>query len=237
MQLFKDNGVSCVFHYAPLHYLPFIATAKALLAKPQLRALGFAESHFRSSSKGCDEERGFGEYVHLTVMADPPILHAKLSAGFPHIQIAVPAAALADNTVHLCRYNIAKARYLRRHGSPGFPETPRNGRYYASKQLPTAQTPTECRTLFDLNFPHTMIEVLVPSRLELPDDTEISFFHPCDLGLGRTVLEHCKSPWTTALAQYKYQPSKSYVEAVQRFLEKALADSAWRGDGLEFDQV
>lgn len=237
MGLLEDKGVNRVFHYTPLHYLPFIASAHALLAKPELRKLGFTESHFRSTSRGSDEDRGFGEYVHLSAMATPPLLLAKLAAGFPHIEVAIPVAALSDIAFHLCRYNIAKARSLRRNGSQGFQESPRNGRYHGGKQLPTAEDSSECETLFDLNFPHTMIEVLVPSRLQLPRDTEVGFFHPDDQRLGGEILERYSTPWTTSLAELQYTPNKSYVGAVSTFIEKALADPAWRGDGLEFDQV
>ena len=38
-------GVREIHHYTPLHYLPFIARAGALLSKPTMRPRGFQDSH------------------------------------------------------------------------------------------------------------------------------------------------------------------------------------------------
>src|ERR1051326_4364375 len=114
MSVLGDNRISVVYHYTPLHYLPFIAMKRALLSKPSLRLLGFADTHFRSTSRRADEERGFGEYIHFALESRPPILLAKLAAGFPHLELAVPADVVEAQGFHLCRYNIAKTRVLRR---------------------------------------------------------------------------------------------------------------------------
>ena len=106
--LLTSHGVTDVFHYAPLHYILFIALAKALFSKNELRRLGYDLSHFRRTSRHPDEQRGFSDCVHLTLKHFPPILKAKLAGGFPHFEIRVPAEYVEKGTVHLCRYNIAK---------------------------------------------------------------------------------------------------------------------------------
>src|SRR5207237_6387189 len=111
--LLTSHGVTNVFHYAPLHYILFIARSKALFSKNELRRLGYDASHFRRTSRRPDEQRGFSDYVHLTLNHFPPILKAKLAGGFPHFEIRVPAEHVEKATVHLCRYNIAKCRFLR----------------------------------------------------------------------------------------------------------------------------
>ena len=123
MGILQDQGVEWVHHYAPLHYLPFIARARALLSKPSLRKAGFAASHFRTKSRKHDVGRGFGKYAFLTLDPQPQILRAKLAAGFPHVAIAIPAVAVEAATYSLCRFNVAMTRYLRRHGKPGFAES------------------------------------------------------------------------------------------------------------------
>jgi hypothetical protein len=107
MSVLSANGVASVQHYAPLHYLPFIARSRALLNKPSLDAAGFKSSHLRSMSHGQDVARGFGNYAHMTLDPQPRILKAKLGAGFPHFALSVPVASVEANTFSLCRYNVA----------------------------------------------------------------------------------------------------------------------------------
>src|SRR5262249_13381725 len=92
--LLTDGGVRFAYHNTPLHCLPFITVQKALLSKFELRRPAFSDLHVRSTSKRADEERGFGEYAHLTLTKNPPRLAAKPNAGFHHIEIAVPASAV-----------------------------------------------------------------------------------------------------------------------------------------------
>lgn len=237
MTLLTDNAVRFVYHYTPLHYLPFIAAEKILLSKLELRLRAFNEFHFRSTSKRADEERGFSEYVHLTLSERPPILAAKLRAGFPHVEIAVPAVAVERAGFHLCRFNIAKSRYLRRDGSKGYPEGPGTGRYYQNKQIPMAQTETECRALFEANHGKNMIEVLVLARLALPEDCVVTFFHADDYETWLTTIGTRGTPWRSELSDRTYQPNRVYAQSTRDFIRKAMADPTWKGDGLEFDQV
>jgi hypothetical protein len=97
MPVLTDHQVNAVHHYAPLHYLIFVARSQSILSKPSLYKAGFTTSHLRSMSHGLDEARGFGGYSHLTIDPKPRILRAKLAAGFPHIAINVPASENPDN--------------------------------------------------------------------------------------------------------------------------------------------
>lgn len=227
-----------MFHYAPLHYLLFIARSKALLSKVELRRLGYDPFHFRRTSRRPDEARGFSNYVHLTLSQFPPILEAKLGAGFPHFEIRIPAKDLEQTDFHLCRFNIARSRYLRRHGKIGPSENRMNGRYHGNKQLPTAETTEECRALLAENFGRRMIEVLVPRRLPLPDDTALIFFNPKDAKIADAALRSAQLDWNLQLANgASYTRNAQHVASVQRFLRTAQVDPSWRGDGLDFDHL
>jgi len=237
--LLTAAGVTSVFHYAPLHYLLFIARSKALFSKVELRRLGYDPFHFRRTSRRQDEARGFSNYVHLTLSQFPPILEAKLRAGFPHFEIQVPAKDLEQRDFRLCRFNIARSRYLRRQEKSGPPENPVNGRYYGDKQLPTAETAEECRALLAENLGRRMIEVLIPVTLPLPTNTTLIFFSTDDLNLAEDALRRMRlDEWTLQLApDASYIQDAQHVADVQRFLRTAEANANWRGDGLDFDSV
>jgi hypothetical protein len=51
MTTLSTRGIETVQHYAPLHYLPFIARSNAILNKPSLEAAGFKNTHLRSMSR------------------------------------------------------------------------------------------------------------------------------------------------------------------------------------------
>lgn len=236
--LLTSHGVTDVFHYVPLHYILFIARSKALFSKNELRRRGYDSPHFRRTSRDSDEQRGFGDYVHLTLSEFPPILEAKLAGGFPHFEVRVPAAEVEKGTVHLCRYNIAKCRFLRRGTKTGFMASEANGQYHGEKQIPTAETISECNDLLTHNLRINMIEVLVPKKLELPANTRLIFFNQNDRELADELLRPLKVGWRCELAENApYQPQTRHVTNVKRFLDRAVADSEWRGDGLDFDYV
>jgi hypothetical protein len=236
--LLTDNGVHAIFHYAPLHYLVFIARIEALLSKPALREMDFAESHFRSTSSRQDVNRGFEEYVHLTLDDYPRILQAKLCAGFPHLELSVPASEIETGEFHLCRYNIAKTRYLLG-GKQSPPESPETGRYYDGKRIPIAKTRSERQTLFNANFGINMIEVLIPQRLNLPPQTTLTVFHEEDMRVAQNLIRATDVTWELRLCcpGRRYRRNAQYASAVQDFIDRALADPNWRGNGLEFDRV
>jgi hypothetical protein len=92
-----------VYHYAPLHHLPFIARAGALLSGLELRKLGFAENPLRRGYRMQDERRAAAGHVHLTLEPHPRLLQVKLGGGFPHFEVAIPAGALEGHD-YLIRY-------------------------------------------------------------------------------------------------------------------------------------
>lgn len=240
MVALKDFGVERVFHSSPLHYLPFIARSSALLNKPSLAKAGFAKTHLRSMSHRQDVARGFGAYTHLTLEISPPILKAKLSAGFPHIRIEVPEASLSSQEFSLCRFNVAMTRYLRRNGQGGFEESDTNGRYYDGHQIPIARTDSDQTAMLRRYLgTDTMIEVLVHGDLALPKGTEIKCFSDQDAETAKNILDHVGSAWgiSTAKAPDQYPEHLEYRAATKQFIQSALSDPNWKGDGLEFDRV
>jgi hypothetical protein len=239
MGVLKDAGVNVIHHYAPLHYLPFIARDRALLCKPSLEERGFATAHLRSKSRKQDVARGFGRYAFLTLEEEPRIVIAKLQGGFPHIGIAVPVAAVEATTFDLCRYNVAMTRYLRRDGSPGFPESPTNGRYYDDHQIPVARAPSDKKTLLAKHLNRNMIEVLIHGNIALPDETCIQTYSVADQQAAKRVLDALNVPWDIEciFPPGPYPRRQKYAQEVDAFIEKALDDPTWRGNGLEFDRV
>ncbi len=239
MGVLEDQGVEWVHHYAPLHYLPFIARARALLCKPSLRKAGFAASHFRTKSSKHDVWRGFGKYAFLTLDPQPRILRAKLAAGFPHMAIAIPAAAVEAATYSLCRFNVAMTRYLRRDGKPGFTESATNGRYYDDHQIPVARTIADKNAMLNEHLANTMIEVLIHGDLAIPDNTVVYCYADPDARTARRVLTATQCPWTIKLASPpgKYPRNNAYANSVDDFIQQALTNPDWRGNGLEFDRV
>jgi len=232
------NKISYVFHYVPLHYLTFIAREKKLLSKEKLTELGFDDSHFRSTSKRQDRSRGFNDCIHLAVDPLPRILLAKLKSGFPHFEIEIPSTVIENNEFHLCRFNIAKARYFR--GAKQSPEeSDKNGRYYGDRALPIAANDDEKEKLLTHNYGVNMIEVLVPGELLLPDNIVIRLFSKFDYDLAKSVLNNLGVRWSLELSQTEidYGESKVYKDSVALYLERSLNESDWMGDGLEFDRV
>lgn len=239
MGVLIDAGVKLVHHYTPLHYLVFIARERLLRCKPSLRAAGFIGNHLRSKSNRQDVARGFGAYAFLTIEQEPRITKAKLKAGFPHIGLGVPAKSVEATTFDLTRFNVAMTRRLRRNGSPGWPESIGNGRYYDEHQMPVARTDAEKRALLDEHLDRNMIEVLIHGDLALPDGTSVLAYSEQDRDAARSILGALGVPWEVALAPEddRYQQNPIYCEQVDGFIKKALADPAWRGNGLEFDRV
>jgi len=240
MGILTDHKIDAINHYAPLHYLPFIARSGKLLGKPALKDQGFAATHLRSMSSAHDIARGFGEYGFLTLDRQPRILAAKLKAGFPHIGILVPAKTIEGTVFSLCRYNVAMTRYLRRGNKSGFEESSTNGRYYETKQIPIAREDNDKISMLNaFADSDTMIEVLVEGGVDLPPDTTIVCYSDEDSELAAHILEATGMEWaiSTELPAGPYNRDPHYVKAVSDFVAKALAEPDWRGNGLEFDRV
>jgi hypothetical protein len=240
MGILSDRGVSDVRHYAPLHYLPFIARSKSLMCKPSLAAAGFQPNHYRSMSHGQDVTRGFGGYAHLTLDHKPRILRAKLAAGFPHIAISVSVAHVDAVDTSLCRFNVAMTRKLKRGAKPGHSKSERNGKYYNGHEIPIGRSSTEKRALLrhPLNA-QTMIEVLVHGDLALPENTKIICYSDQDAVVAQNILTQLGCSWAIEVQgpPGPYPRSPVHSKSVTDFVAQALADQNWRGNGLEFDKL
>jgi len=239
MGILVDAGVDVVHHYTPLHYLVFIARERLLRCKPSLKTAGFNGNHLRSKSNRQDVARGFGAYAFLTIEREPQITRAKLKAGFPHIGLGVPAESVEATVFDLTRYNVAMTRRLRRGGSPGWPESDGNGRYYGEHQIPVARTDTEKCALLADHLDRNMIEVLIHGDLPLPDATSVLAYSKRDSVAVENILGALSMPWKVALApeEDRYEANPVYAGQVDEFVKRALADPTWRGNGLEFDRV
>jgi hypothetical protein len=240
MGALSANGVEAVQHYAPLHYLPFIARSRAILSKPSLDAAGFKSTHLRSMSRGQDVARGFGSYAHMTLDRQPRILKAKLGAGFPHFALSVPVASIEAVPFSLCRFNVAMTRHLKRSKKRGAPESNTNGRYYLGHQIPIARTEEDKMAMLAKHLPlGTMIEVLIHGDLTLPDDTSVVCYSEGDTKIARNVLGKIECPWMVELSKPPgdYPRSPVHGKSVDEFIAQAMADPKWRGNGLEFDRL
>ncbi len=240
MGILSQYGYDVLNHYTPLHYLPFIARQGALLSKPVLRKQGFAETHFRSKSRALDEARGFGEYAHLTLHQEPPILRAKLTGGFPHVQVQIPESALDGVSFDLCRFNVAMTRKLRRGTSEGHLASPENGRYIGNRQIPIARADRDKSTmLVKAALDKGMIEVLVPGSLELPDETRIHCYSAADAVAAAAILKRIQRPWHVTLHGQPdtYTRKPRFAAQVEAFIQHSMRDENWKGDGLEYDKV
>ncbi len=240
MSVLGEHGIARVYHYAPMHYMAYIASSGALLTKPSLLNAGFEATHFRSTSHHHDVQRGFGAYSFLTLDPAPRILSAKLSAGFPHVRIAVPATSIEEKTYSLCRFNVAKTRQLRRSGKPGHPETPGNGVYYDGHEIPIARTSHDKNEMLNEHYRKgVMIEVLLEEDLPLPSETEITCYCEDDISLASEILQRCNRPWRVLYSPspVDYPHTPALRDSVNSFVMRVLDDPSWRGDGLEFDRL
>jgi hypothetical protein len=239
MNALTAHGIESVFHYAPLHYLVFIARSKALLAKTELIRRGYTAGHFRSTSHRQDISRGFEDFVHLTLDGFPPIFAAKLKRGFPHFTIRVPAAALDGVEFDLCRYNIARTRYLRRNGKPGPKECSANGFYHGKMQVPIARGNVGCEALLNANCGRNMIEVLVFRSFSLAEKTSLILHNSDDLAVTVELLDALEVSWECKLApeEHCYTANATYRRCVKHFLERSATDEHWMGNGLNFDRL
>ena len=239
MNTVSDFGIQHIYHIAPIHYLAFIARSGRLKSKTELVRSGFEAQHFRSKSKKQDVERGFENYAHLTTSEFPPILEAKLRAGFPHIALKIASRSLDNVDFDLCRYNVAMTRKLRRGNQFGHNEGPTNGYYFDGIQIPIARTYEDQYSLLTQNISRgNMIEILVPDALELAQPSEVITFNEHDAYLVQSILAKLECDWLTECRQAElYNPHPEYVASCISYLKRATNDPEWHGDGLEFDKV
>ena len=84
-----------------------------------------------------------------------------------------------------------------------------------------------------------MIEVLVPFRADLPENTRLTVFRSTDRQIVEATLAAVGVPWEVQLAppEHHYVADATYERKCNTFINRALNDPEWRGDGLEFDNV
>lgn len=239
MQSLVLHGIANIFHFTPLHYLPFIARTQKLMSKPTLTSEGYPGQHFRSTSAHLDDARGFGNYIHLSTDPEPPILRAKLASGFPHVGLELKTSDYTSTPYDLCRFNIAKTRFLRRNNKLGFDETTENGRYYQGLQIPIARTTREKDGLLSGRRGGPMIEVLVEGQFPLTGTISVRAYCEADRSLAQQVLCKLGVHWVTDLCPppVHYAPKEIYSTSVKDFIKRSLDNAGWRGNGLEFDRV
>ena len=237
MSILIERGIEQIFHVIPLHYLPFIVRSKSLKPKPYLINEGFTTSHFRSKSKHLDEQRGFGDYLHLSSISEPPILEAKLGAGFPHLSLSISVKYLKNIKFDLCRYNIAMTRKLRRGDSAGFNESPENGYYFGDMQIPIARSDQQKSDLI-LSNPNRMLELLSKDLVPLGESTSLHVFNSDDRKTVDEVLQKLGCNWTVQVNNaLNYTARDQYRDSCNNFIKTCLNNPDWKGNGLEFDKV
>ena len=237
--LFEKIGIKKIYHISPLHYLPYICRKQTILPKDILGNI-FDVNHFRSKSDIHDRSRGFSDCCFLTTSGNPPIIKAKLTAGFPHIRYEIPAHEVERYPFSLCRFNIAMTRYLRRGMKPGHPESKTNGRYYDNQEIPTARSFSEKYNMLVEHYPNgIMIEVLVHAPLRLSNDVVVVCFSDDDYLLAENILKSFACSWEIRKEHppCHYNRNPEYVSGVEDFLAKAMSDPDWRGNGLEYDKI
>jgi len=238
MNSLQKYGIDVFYHSTPIHYLPFIARDKKLRSKQSLLKSGFEASHFRRTSNNQDLIRGFGDCIHSTVNEWPPILCAKLAKGFPHVRLAIPTSLLSKN-FDLCRFNIAKGRYLKS-GSSSLPENVRNGKYYDDLELPVARLFGEQFSMLkEAEKDPTVIEVLEKGVLHLSDAVECQVFSQSDYDFAVHILRITDSNLKVVKIgnNGRYIENNKFASDIEVFVERALKDPSWRGNGLDYDKL
>lgn len=209
------------------------------MSKNCLRAVGFNNNHFRSTSKKQDAGRGFVNYAHLTTCSFPLMFKTKLSAGFPHVAIRIPSTELDNVDFELCRFNVAKTRRLRRGNKSGHDTGPAYGQYYDDMEIPIARSDGEKNGLLKGNYPQgRMLEVLVNGQLDIGDRAEVIAFCSQDFVTVEKLQDGIETELSCSLRDdISYDPNPEYTSLCRDFLNQSVKEPDWRGNGLEFDKV
>jgi len=232
----QNRGIVHAFHVTPLHYVPFILRSGCLFSKDTLLKKGYNFKHFRATSHRADLSRGFGQYVHLTNLSSPPILTAKLAKGIPHVLLRFDTGSFRETQYHLCRFNIAKGRYLRKDGKPGLSESQRNGSYLKSMQIPIASTVVMKKGLLSNLETGRMLEILQNHSVDLADSMQLTFFSKEDYELLKSFLLQEYPKLDVSIRSYQNYPLVDHLRtSVTKFLTKSILDRTWKGNGLNFD--
>ena len=225
-----------MFHITPLHYLPLILRQGQLLSKSQLISKGFTSGHFRKTSQKSDIDRGFGNYIHLSLQEWPPILKSKLSKGFPHIRFRIKSSKLPKQ-FDLCRYNIARNRNVKDGKTPAT-ESPKNGFYYENLRVPVARQYEDQIAMLNCSK-NQMIEVLIPQILNIDGSTEIECFSAQDLSIVLKTTKHLDVDLKVNQRKldFAYPKHDDFRQSVSEQIIQYLNKPDWKGDGLDFDKL
>ncbi|MEP4961568.1 MAG: hypothetical protein ABJU19_20025 [Roseobacter sp.] len=84
-----------------------------------------------------------------------------------------------------------------------------------------------------------MFEVLFPSEVFLPASLCVSTFNKKDHDAATEILERLNVNWTVSqeAPSGDYPTGTGYFEERQQFIETALNDENWTGNGLDFDRL
>ena len=84
-----------------------------------------------------------------------------------------------------------------------------------------------------------MIEILVHGDLALPNTTKVLCFSAADIEIANGVLASVGSPWPLQAADIPgaYPRNAEHARCIEDYLEQAMNDPEWRGNGLEFDRL
>ena len=179
--------LSCLYHAAPLHYLPRILRDGALYAQSVLAPQGVAP---RATATRRDRMLGLADYVHLSFTPQTPLLADKLRRGYPHALLVFEAGAVqALPETALLPYNPKAWR-----GRAAFVPITDPGERAAllRRHAETGRCPS--------------LEVLVKYGLALTHTREIAFLTDAERGLTADLLARLAlpvpAPLTTAPALF-----------------------------------
>jgi hypothetical protein len=84
-----------------------------------------------------------------------------------------------------------------------------------------------------------MLEVLVNQQLPLSGTVVLRTYCDIDQSIAQNVLNEFGIVWEVELHSVPstYARKTAYAEKVSAFIQVALSDPDWRGNGLEFDRV
>lgn len=225
-----------MFHITPMHYLPRILKTAHLLSKTRLIGNGYSKTHFRTTSRKADISRGFGNYIHLSLQEWPPILESKLTKGFPHVRLKIPSSTLGEN-FELCKYNIARTRKIRDGKSPA-KENSKNGHYYDALHVLVVRLKEDQIDMM-ANCKTEMVEVLVKEQLEIDSKTNIQCFSFSDTERVKRLTQQlgCSLNIDQISPAFSYPQDDNFNAMVTEQIDRYISDTAWKGDGIDFDKL
>ena len=187
----------CLYHTAPLHYLPHILESGALYAKSITAGQGIKP---RRSAVRRDTMLGLTDWIHLSTRPETPLLKDKLARGYPHVLFEFDRdAILVLPEVALLPYNtkawqtraayvpvtdpVEKADILRRHDEnhnfPSLEVLVHYGLDFTHLQKISFAADDECQWIRDL-LPAPSLQVSVPlvtdpalAALYMPTETRL----------------------------------------------------------------